>query len=72
MEAKLVSGMVEKLDTGTKGLPCNGACAILENLDGGADCGGVDLGSASGFTSGDLCNSGVGAIWRGSAVCVLS
>jgi hypothetical protein len=72
MDARLVSGMDGKLDTGTRGLPCAGACAMLENLDEGAECGGVVFGTASGFTSGDLCNSGVGAIWRGSPVCVLS
>jgi hypothetical protein len=72
MEARLVSGIEGKVDTGTKGLPCTGACAMVENLDAGTACGGVVLGSASGFTSGDLCSSGVGAIWRGSAVCVLS
>jgi hypothetical protein len=64
--------MAGKLDTGPGGLPLAGACAIVENLDADTECGGVVLGSASEFTSGDLCSSGVGAIWRGSAVCVLS
>jgi hypothetical protein len=45
---------------------------MVENLDAGVECGGVVFGSASGFTRGDLGSSGVGAIWRGSAVCVLS
>jgi hypothetical protein len=71
-DARLVSGMDVKLDTGAKFLLCTGACAIVENLEEGAECGGVDFGSARGCTSGDLCGSGVGAIWRGSAVCVLS
>jgi hypothetical protein len=35
---------------------------MVENLDEGAECGGVVFGSASEFRSGDLCNSGVGAI----------
>jgi hypothetical protein len=71
-DARLVSGIDVKLDTGTIFLLCTGACAIVENLEEGTACGGVDFGSVRGFASGDLCGSGVGAIWRGSAVCVLS
>jgi hypothetical protein len=45
---------------------------MVENRVDGVECGGVVFGSASELRRGELCSSGVGAIWRGRAVCVLS